>query len=96
MPKFAPNLSPDDATGNDMICGTNRRGFQPPSHSSSRLKPTENSSDDAAGNDMICGTNRRGFQPPSHSSSRLKPTENSSETDVDQLTLQSSFRGLSL
>jgi hypothetical protein len=31
--KLPPNLLPDDATGNDMICGTFRRGLKPPSHS---------------------------------------------------------------
>ena len=31
--KLPPNLSPEDATGNDMICGTVRRGLKPPSHS---------------------------------------------------------------
>ncbi|MCU0543976.1 MAG: DUF4347 domain-containing protein [Oscillatoriaceae cyanobacterium Prado104] len=52
------------------VLPTVRRGFKPPSHSESRLKPTGDNT--ALSPDFP--TVRRGFKPPSHSESRLKPT----------------------
>ncbi|MEZ2303239.1 MAG: RHS repeat domain-containing protein, partial [Microcoleus sp.] len=52
-----------------------RRGLKPPSHSESRLKPTEDNSSSS-------GDIRQGINSLSHSESRLKPTEDNSSSSV--------------
>ncbi|MEK0185935.1 RHS repeat-associated core domain-containing protein [Microcoleus anatoxicus] len=52
-----------------------RRGLKPPSHSESRLKPTEDNSSSS-------GDIRQGINSLSNSESRLKPTEDNSSSSV--------------